>query len=238
MGVVDHKLHTRNIEDMSGLIRSMPRVAVLMLIGMAGMFLAPFGMLISKWAVLKAVVDAYPALSVFIAFGSAATLFFWVKWMGKLIEVTKPRPCVEKNISCMEWSALYTLSAMTFATCLFFPLLSMAIEPYVVGLFGHTGNIGADNFTIMVIMLLMVCLFPLSFLNYGRKVTVSDAYLGGANVKGDGIQFQGSAGAVQDMGMKNYYFDDFLGEARVFRAGVISGVCMLVVLFALILKSL
>ena len=60
VGVVEHKLHSRNIEDMSGLVVRMPRVAIMMQIGMAGMFLAPFGMLISKWAVLKAVVDAYP----------------------------------------------------------------------------------------------------------------------------------------------------------------------------------
>ena len=91
VGVVEHKLHSRDIEAMSGLVLNMPRVAVMMLIGMAGMFLAPFGMLISKWAVLKAVVDAYPVLSVFIVFGSAATLFFWVKWMGKLLEVVRPR---------------------------------------------------------------------------------------------------------------------------------------------------
>ena len=91
VGVVEHRLHSRDIEAMSGLILNMPRVAVMMLIGMAGMFLAPFGMLISKWAVLKAVVDAYPSLSVFIVFGSAATLFFWVKWMGKLLEVVQPR---------------------------------------------------------------------------------------------------------------------------------------------------
>ena len=63
VGVVEHKLHSRNIEDMSGLVVYMPRVAVMMLIGMAGMSLAPFGMLISKWAVLRAVVDALaPAL--------------------------------------------------------------------------------------------------------------------------------------------------------------------------------
>ena len=47
-------------------------------------------MLISKWAVLKAVVDAHPCSAVFIVFGSAATLFFWVKWMGKLVEVVRP----------------------------------------------------------------------------------------------------------------------------------------------------
>ena len=106
---------------MAGLIVSMPRVAVMMLIGMAGMFLAPFGMLISKWAVLKAVVDANPVLSVFIVFGSAATLFFWVKWMGKLLEVVEPHERIEKELDLGESVALYGLSAATFLACLFFP---------------------------------------------------------------------------------------------------------------------
>ena len=111
------------------------------------------------------------------------------------------------------------------------------MEPYVIGLLQHTGNIGSDNFIIMVIMLVMVSLFPLSFLNYGRRVKVVDAYLGGANVE-TSVRFQGSAGVVQDMDLKNYYFNDFLGEARVFRVGVISGIALLAVLLALILKHL
>ena len=39
------------------------------------------------------------------------------------------------------------------------------------------------NIVIMMIMMVMVMLFPLSFLNYGRGVKVMDAYLGGANVQ-------------------------------------------------------
>ena len=138
VGVVDHKLHSRNIEDMSGLILRMPRVAVMMLIGMAGMFLAPFGMLISKWAVLKAVVDAAPLLSVFIVFGSSATLFFWVKWMGKLLEVVDPDEPVKKELGPSEAVALYGLAAATFLTCLLFPLISSRfVEPYVVDVYGE-----------------------------------------------------------------------------------------------------
>ena len=95
VGVIEHKLHSRDIGQMSGLILKMPRLSIMLQIGMAGMFLAPFGMLISKWAVLKAVVDAYPLLTVFIVFGSAPTLFFWVKWMGKLIEVVRPHQNME-----------------------------------------------------------------------------------------------------------------------------------------------
>ena len=68
----------------------------MILIGITGMFLAPFGMLISKWASLRAFIDA-PGGLVFvllIAFGSGVTLFFWTKWLGRLI--TRPR--VEENI--------------------------------------------------------------------------------------------------------------------------------------------
>ena len=61
-GQVEHKLRSRDIEDMSGLVVHMPRVAVMILVGIAGMFLAPFGMLVSKWAVLRALVDTYPLL--------------------------------------------------------------------------------------------------------------------------------------------------------------------------------
>ena len=233
VGVIEHKLHSRNIEAMSGLILSMPRLSIMLQIGIAGMFLAPFGMLISKWAVLKAVVDAYPLLTVFVAFGSAATLFFWVKWLGKLIEVVGPIKNVEKNIGAGEWFALYSLSFLTAMTCLAFPLISFYwVEPYVTEVYGRTATMSHGNFVIMIIMMAMVCMFPLSFLNYGRKVKVMDAYLGGANVGGS-TRFQG-AGEVRDVSMTNYYFGDIMNEARLFRAGVFIGVSLLVFLLGLV----
>ena len=60
-----------------------------MFIGIAGMFLAPFGMLISKWSALKASVDESNIfLVLFIVFGSATTMFYWTKWMSKIISYT------------------------------------------------------------------------------------------------------------------------------------------------------
>src|SRR5208337_4473721 len=189
VGVVEHKLHSRNIEDMSGLVVRMPHVAIMMQIGMAGMFLAPFGMLISKWAVLKAVVDAYPSLTVFIAFGSAATLFFWVKWMGKLVEVVGTGERIRKELVLGEAIALYGLSAATALACLLFPLISSRfIEPYIYAVYGQSASLGEGNIIgkgntiIMMIMMAMVMLFPITFFNYGRGVRVTDAYLGGANL--------------------------------------------------------
>ena len=221
VGVIEHKLHSRDISDMSGLILKMPRLSIMLQIGMAGMFLAPFGMLISKWAVLKAVVDALPLLTFFIVFGSAATLFFWVKWMGELLEVVHPHASVERNIGRGEWFALYALSVLTFGTCMLFPLLSsFLIEPYVRGVYGHVATMSQGNVIIMIIMLALVSLFPLSFLNYGRNVKVVDPYLGGANT-GQGNQFTGSAGAVHGMSMQNYYLSALLPEAKLMQAGVV-----------------
>ena len=236
VGVVEHKLHSRDIEAMSGLILHMPRVAVMMLIGMAGMFLAPFGMLISKWAVLKAVVDAYPALSVFIVFGSSATLFFWVKWMGKLLEVVGPREPVANELGTGESVALYGLSAATFLACLFFPLISSGfIEPYVRGVYGESASMSQGNIVIMTIMMVMVMLFPLSFINYGRGVKIMDAYLGGANRQGS-VRFLGSGNQEQHVTMHNYYLSSLFSEATLVRWGVIGASVLLAVMLAAALK--
>ena len=223
VGVIEHKLHSRDINEMTGLIIKMPRLSVMLQIGMAGMFLAPFGMLISKYAVLKAVLDSMPLLAVFIVFGSAATLFFWIKWMGCLLLVTRPQANVEKNIGVGKWTALYSLSALTFGTCMLFPLLSKyLIEPYVKTQYHLTqfSAMSEGNIIIMIIMLALVSLFPLSFLNYGRNVKVVDPYLGGANAE-DGIRFIGAIGTTQEMSMQNYYLTGLLPEARMMKAGVI-----------------
>jgi ech hydrogenase subunit A len=231
VGVVEHKLHSRNIEDMSGLVVRMPRVAIMMQIGMAGMFLAPFGMLISKWAVLKAVVDAYPSLSVFIAFGSAATLFFWVKWMGKLIEVVGTGERIKKELVLGEAIALYGLSAATALACLLFPLISSRfIEPYIYSVYGQSASLGEGNIIIMTIMMAMVMLFPITFFNYGIGVRVTDAYLGGANLHSS-TRFLGSASAVENVTMHNYYLHDILSETWLSRWGVVGSAVLLTVMF-------
>jgi ech hydrogenase subunit A len=234
VGVIEHKLHSRDIEKMGGLVLSMPRLSIMLQIGIAGMFLAPFGMLISKWAVLKAVVDAHPLITLFIVFGSAPTLFFWVKWLGKLLQVGGPVANVEGGVGRDEWAALGILSALTALTCILFPLISShMVEPYVSEIYGQSGHLAYGNVLIMSLMLVMVALFPLSFFNYSVRGKVMDAYLGGGNVGGS-TRFQGSLGVVRDVQMSNYYFADILNEAQVFRAGVGTGLALAVILFAVL----
>ena len=233
VGVIEHKLHSRDIESMAGLIIAMPRVAGMMEIGIAGMFLAPFGMLISKWAVLKAVVEASPLLSVFIVFGSAATLFFWVKWLGKLIEVIQPPPRVKNEMALGEAIPMFGLSIATFAACLLFPLISSRlIEPYIASVYGQAHSLPQGNVIIMIIMMSFMALFPICFFyRYDRGVRVTDAYLGGANVRSS-VRFLGSANQVENVAISNYYFRDFLSETSLTDAGVVATALLVAVMFA------
>jgi ech hydrogenase subunit A len=229
VGTVEHKIHSRDIEDMHGLIISMPKLSIMMQIGMAGMFLAPFGMLISKWAVLKALVDFNPLFAVFIVFGSAATLFFWVKWMGRLITVVGEHEDLEEGISKTEWAPIFLLSLMTIALCGFFPVVSsVLIQPYVMEIYGKTFSMSHGNVVIMSIMLAMVMLFPLSFFNYGKRVKVIDAYLGGANAPTSlHTLFVDSRGLVREMEMKNYYLERYFGEKKLYKVGAI--ICLVLI---------
>jgi ech hydrogenase subunit A len=235
VGTIEHNIHSRNIEDMTGLIFKMPYVAVMAQIGIAGMFLAPFGMLISKWAVLRAIVDYNPLLAVFLVFGSAATLFFWVKWLGQLIVVDKVHDNVEGKVSMDQWVALGTLAVLTILICGFFsPVAKYMIEPYVLGLYGRVMDLGAANLVIMsILMLTMVVLFPIALLRLGKGTRVTDAYLAGANTGDRKRQFTDSMGSPRDMAMGNYYMEAYFSETRLMRVGVALGIIFCVALIAL-----
>ncbi len=234
VGTIEHRIHSRDIEDMSALILSMPKLSIMMQIGMCGMFLAPFGMLISKWVVLKALVDSNPLLAIFVVFGSSASLLFWVKWMGTLLVVTGEKDNLEEHVSGYEWTSLTVMSFLTISVCLFFPLLSsVLIEPYVIEIYGKTVAMSSGNIVIMSIMLGMVLLFPLSFFNYGKRVKVVDAYLGGANNETH-TQFRGSADMVRNMTMKNYYLERYFGETMLFKYSSISCLILIVVMFMVV----
>ena len=166
VGTVEHRIKSREIEDMNGLIVRLPRIAAMMVIGIAGMFLAPFGMLISKWAAIQAFIDAPFGLVfvVILIFGSALTLFFWAKWMGKLLVITPDAENVEGLVDKNEWVALVSLSGLTIITCFIFPVISaILIEPFLLANYGSTAQLSQDNILIMIMMMFLIVLLPLEY---------------------------------------------------------------------------
>jgi ech hydrogenase subunit A len=223
VGTVEQTIGSKDIEDMSGLIVRMPKVAIMMFIGMAGMFLAPFGMVISKWAAIEAFITA-PFGLVFItilAFGGSASLFFWSKWMGKIISVMRNQENVEGNIKTEMWTVLSLLTALVVIVALIFPLISSAlIEPFVMNIYGETTRLAQANLTIMIMMLCLLMIMPFSMLFYRNSSRHAPPYMGGRTTEGE-MRFAGSIGMTRELTLSNYYFEKYVGEDRLFMIGVL-----------------
>ena len=239
VGIIEYKLGSRDIEDMDYLIMRLPKLTAVMMIGMAGMFLAPFGMIISKFVTLKAFVDTNPGMAVILAYGSGATVFFWAKWMGKIMSIKHGvTEVMEHRVSIWEWITLYILAVATVVVCLAFPLISSGlIDPYLAERFAKIPV--PDTFNVMmifVIMLGLLILLPLGLFyfafvnkNYKRVGT----YLGGANI--DSITFEGAMASTQTIELKNYYLEKYIGEDRLFMIGVLLSLTLIFVMFGVAL---
>nr|WP_209672991.1 proton-conducting transporter membrane subunit [Methanolinea mesophila] len=235
VGTVEQRIGSKDIEDMSGLIVRLPKVAVMMFIGIAGMFLAPFGMLISKYVALEAFVEAQFGLIfvAILAFGGSITVFFWSKWMGKIISVDPTVSELKDSVHKEMLMILTVLTGLTVLVTLLFPVISASlIEPFVLQVYGHSTGLSQDNLTIMVMMLFLLMIMPLSMLWYGRDQKTVPAYMGGRPATA-GLAFAGSMGVQRQTSLINYYFVDLFGERRLLMAG--TALCFGLVLLAGIL---
>ena len=87
VGTIEQKIGSRDIEDMGGIRYLLPFTTGVTLIGMASMLMPPFGMLLSKWMAIESAIDS-PMILMLLVAGSALTVVFWVKWMGRIQTVS------------------------------------------------------------------------------------------------------------------------------------------------------
>lgn len=237
VGVVDYKLDSRNIEDMDFLIARMPKVAAMMNIGLAGMFLAPFGMVISKAVTLKALVDVHPVLGVILAFGGGATMFFYTKWMGKLLMVESTAENREGRISLWEWVTLVILSFLTIAVCISFPLISRSlIDPYILTVYGVSPTLDTANLVlIVIIMAFLLVSFPAGVLYDAKRrdYRLVGRYLSGANI--DDASFAGAMERSLHADTRNYYLSRWFGEPLLLRGGLLCSAFFLIIMLGVVL---
>ncbi len=237
VGTAEHNIGSRDIEDMDGLFGRMPKLAAFMIVGIAGMFLAPMGMLISKWAAMKAFIDSGNVLLVmFIIFGSAATLFYWTKWMGKMVAIMAKRENIQQRVHKEEWMVLTSLTVLTVIICLFFPVMStFLVVPYLESIYASVAALAlsSGNMYIMSAMLALVVLLPLMF--YGKtSKKIVPIYMAGANL-GDDLTFRNSMQQPTAVSLRNWYMEGYFAEKRMNAIGVIATVLVLAAVFSILL---
>ncbi|MEG2324267.1 MAG: proton-conducting transporter membrane subunit [Anaerovoracaceae bacterium] len=240
VGTAEHNIGSRDIEDMDGLFVKMPRLAAFMMIGIAGMFLAPFGMLISKWATMTSFVDSGNLVLVaIICFGSAATAFYWTKWLGKLSAIMAGQHNIEQNVHREESFVQGTLVGLTILVCLAFPIISSEmIVPYLVGVFGGIPAmaLSAGNMIIMCVMIVVILMLVLFFFGKTKKKIVP-IYLSGAN-KGDDLTFNGAMNKDVPVALKNWHLQSYFGETKMNLIGGIATSAIIIIGLGLICGTL
>lgn len=236
VGSAEHRLGSRDIEDMDLLFERSPKLARLMMLGIMGMFIAPFGMLLAKWATLVSFIDAGQLLLILLlAFGSAATFMFWAKWLGKLSSLIGNRvnELDEARIPLSEWVGLDTMAILLAAACIFLPWISdILIEPYIMSWYGFVSlKVSYDNMYISALSALII--FAILFGGLSTKNTKAQSvYLAGASHNNQERVFVNSLGATRCAEVRNWYMLDYFSEEKLQLPATI--VCACVIVLALL----
>jgi ech hydrogenase subunit A len=169
-GTIEHIIWSREIDDMEALAEKAPMTTLITGLGMLSMFLPPFGMLLGKWMAIEATTFISGAAAsqqglqkaliiipiilvlVFIAIASAATIVFWAKWFGRLLQVL---PRLERKREKMSPGYLVPLVILLVGAIVFSvgagPMYRLFVQSAVTNVtpysmvYTQAGNIWLEN---------------------------------------------------------------------------------------------
>ncbi|MBR2358080.1 MAG: NADH-quinone oxidoreductase subunit L [Lentisphaeria bacterium] len=230
VGRIEQEIGSRDIEDMDGLMFKMPFTSLMILIGMMSMLLPPFGMLLSKWLAIEATMRS-PFLLIFMVLGSALTVYFWAKWIGR-IQHTGYHPVLPKEeIPRTMKIALSLLALMVLGTGITTMLiLTNVFTPMAETVFGSKGMLSETaNFKYGALIIFgAVAIFGV--LHYFicwhgfKREWVRKPFLCGENVTTEEVEadsevrsydFHSVGGKIEHSHVTNYYFLGIINEKLV-----------------------
>ena len=244
VGSIEHQTGSRDIETMHGLVRRYPYLTWTLVVGIAGMFLAPFGMLVSKWAALKAFVDTGLAsgntleiivstlLVLCICFGSATTLFYWSKWLATVLSSNPSDKRHKNTISINQWASLFTHGGLMILIVFVFPLISKyVVKPYTAKVFRNEyAVISYENIILTILMVIFIFVIPIA--NYfliakNRPFPKADRYFNGVGTP-DQVGCVDSFGKEKKEFLTNWYMEDIFGESHMYKPSVYTSIFLIV----------
>jgi len=248
-GVVENKIGSRSIEDWEGLLGRMPLTSMVMIIGMVSMFLPPFGMLIGKWVAVDAVASTPLLIGlpmvVMVALGSAATTFYYAKWLGFLTVL--PNSLEKRKKESLEAPyklALYTLLGLNILVSIgaalvvddvVNPILA-ATYPQAVTTPGYAIDLGFTTFPVWPLWaaVLAVMLVGASVAR-SKGGALSPPYLGGENVADKPVTFMTTADSEVAAEVSGVYLVSQIDEGMIDRLAVGAGILIMTLLFLVVI---
>jgi len=240
VGSIEHRIGSRDIEDMRGLAQRMPTTANITFLGIMTMMLPPFGMLLCKWMAIEA-ATAVPGgtvlLILLLALGSALTVLFWARFAGVMLGYNTQGPLpVAESQDCTIIGSLRILAGAAIVCSLLSPLLYQA----VMGIPVMAQQACAQPFAAGWLPLTVYPLFAVLGLGWwiasraARRQTgqaLALPYLAGLQSVQDGeAGFLGPMDAFVAPKASNYYMPNIFGEEKIEPVANIVAVTMLALL--------
>lgn len=227
VGVIEQRIGSRHVEDMSGLLFRMPLVTIVTIIGMISMMAPPFGMIVGKWIAIESAVKT-PVVLFPLVIGSALTIFFWAKWLGRITTASyHPTYKIEGLRGSLKYSLLILAAAVLTISLQSMALYHRIIKPVSL----HTLRMSAeqlgswsmlesvDSFRLWPVYLLMgltVVAIAVSILRFTRA-QIRPPYLCGENVDDakSSFRFRTLMDHKETALLTSYYMSTVFGEARL-----------------------
>src|ERR1035437_337428 len=231
VGTIENRLYTKDMENFDTLLSRLPKVSVLAMAGIAGMFIAPFGIVVAKWAAIKAfllVPGGQGAVMIAImAFGSSLTLFYWGKLLIQVLSmrtVSDYERSIERRISRYEWLTEGALAVGVIAVTASIGVISdRVVGPYALSAFsGGPRTLPVIDPAMLVVMLAAVLFLPLvAVWASRRRYDEADFYTSGRSAN-SGHVMGAALGSSRSVSLRNYYLDGVINGALMFRVGTLT----------------
>ncbi len=223
VGIIDHGIGSRNIEDMQGLVYRRPLISFIVIAAIVTMVFAPFGMVIGKWAALEAAGSSsgilVPIAVLLLVVGSSFTIVFWAKWLGRMftqapgLELPK-----QEHFSILYHLPVSALLAGAVILSLFFsqlytgffaPILAAAY-PSAFEVSAGGFDTGVGMFVILPIFALLAAVILLTTRTKKNPAGAAAAYMCGENSPGSTTAFCTVADGATELKLGSSYFTSFM----------------------------
>jgi ech hydrogenase subunit A len=249
VGVIDHSIWSRNIEDMQGLAGKLPLISGITIVGILSMVLIPFGAVFGKWTAIEAAGASgaylFPLSLTFLVIGSAATTVFWAKWMGRFISQTpsSEKPRLEPFQPGYYIPVLILISSALAFSVMISPVYNSLIAPAVQAFYPLALTTGSGFLTsltgsfagwpLFVVLAVVLALIPV-FIRFRSKQTRA-AYMCGENMAYDVAGFRSVADGETALETGGMYLDRYFGSRKLDISFKIVASVILATLFILVL---
>jgi len=246
VGSIEQGIGSRNIEDMDGIKYKMPIVAFLTLLGSVSMLLPPFGVLITKWIAIEVSTQNIVAM-LEIILGSAFTVVFWTKFIGKILSDGKDKNKIEK-FEFVKHIPLMIISILVVLVSIFLiQFTNTFVVPFFKSSFARYSGVSSSNikelyvkdffgFNPLVFFGVLIAAVVLGTLIYRlfKPKRYVPVYMSCEN--SDNFAFRGEKDKVVPFEFKNYYFETLTNEERVTLIVNVLSIALIAIMFGVILK--